>query len=46
MKINTEHLREAFEILVFGWAGIFLVLFILYGVSLILLKASPVKKDE
>lgn len=46
MKVNTEHLREAFEILMFGWAGIFLVLFILYGVSLILLKAFPVKKDE
>lgn len=46
MNINTEHLRESFEILLFGWAGIFLVLFILYGVSLILLKAFPVKKDE
>lgn len=46
MLINTEHLIEAFKILLFGWAGIFLVLFILYGVSLLLLKAFPVKEDE
>ena len=43
---SLKNLIEAFKILLFGWAGIFLVLFILYGVSLLLLKAFPVKEDE
>lgn len=44
MNIDMDNLRGAFEILLFGWPGVFLVLFILYVVSMGLLKAFPAKK--
>ncbi len=44
MNINNEALMGAFEIMGFGMAGIFIVLGILYVVSLGLLKFFPVKK--
>ncbi|MDE1547991.1 OadG-related small transporter subunit [Jeotgalibaca caeni] len=43
MSINMDNLVGAFEILLFGWPGVFLVLFILYVVSLGLLKFFPKK---
>ncbi|WP_162493215.1 OadG-related small transporter subunit [Enterococcus timonensis] len=42
----TENLKSAFELLVFGWGGVFLVLFILYLFSKLLLKIFPVKKEK
>ncbi len=46
MNFDPEVLKGAFEIMVFGMAGIFVVLGILYLVSLALLKLFPVKKNE
>lgn len=46
MNFDMDNLTGALEILVFGWSGVFLVLFILYVVSLGLLKAFPAKKDK
>lgn len=43
--MNVEHLKDAFEILLFGWLGVFFVLFILYLVSLALLKLFPPKNQ-
>ncbi len=39
--MNTEALSQALELLVFGWGGVFIVLFILYLVSKGLLKLFP-----
>ncbi|MGY3748841.1 OadG-related small transporter subunit [Vagococcus acidifermentans] len=44
MSVNMEDLRTAFELLVFGWGGVFAVLFIIYLSSKILTKLFPVKK--
>lgn len=46
MTIDLAALRGAFEILAFGWAGVFLVLFILYLTSMALLKFLPVKNEQ
>lgn len=45
MSFDMEALRAAMEILVFGWSGVFLVLFILYVVSMGLLKMFPNNKE-
>lgn len=45
MSIDMDALRGALEILVFGWPGVFFVLFILYVVSLGLLKLFPKSKE-
>lgn len=41
MQFDAETLKGAFEILAFGWTGVFVVSFILYAASLGLLKALP-----
>ncbi|WP_369351173.1 OadG-related small transporter subunit [Streptococcus hillyeri] len=44
MTINMDHLMQAFELMVLGMAGVFLVLGILYASAEALLKIFPVKK--
>ncbi|WP_279381634.1 hypothetical protein DOK78_002047 [Enterococcus sp. DIV2402] len=44
MSINIEDLKTSFELLVLGWGGVFLVLFIIYLSSKLLTKLFPVKK--
>lgn len=43
--MNTENLRQAFELMLIGMGGVFLVLGILYGASELLIKYFPVDKD-
>jgi Na+-transporting methylmalonyl-CoA/oxaloacetate decarboxylase gamma subunit len=43
--MNVADLGKGFELMLFGMAGVFLVLLILYGVSQLLLKLFPVKKS-
>lgn len=45
MNFDTEILKGAFEVMGFGMAGIFVVLGILYLVSLGLIKFFPAKGD-
>ncbi|MGY3748933.1 OadG-related small transporter subunit [Vagococcus acidifermentans] len=45
MSIDVNALRVALELMVFGMGGVFLVLFLLYLVSIILLKIFPGKKE-
>lgn len=45
MSFDMDALVGALEILLFGWAGVFLVLFILYVVSMGLLKMFPADKS-
>jgi Oxaloacetate decarboxylase, gamma chain. len=40
----SAELKEAFELLVFGWGGVFIVIFIIYLASKLLTKLFPVKK--
>lgn len=44
--VAADNLTQAFELLLFGWGGVFVVLFLLYIVSKILLKAFPAKKGD
>ncbi|CZR07295.1 OadG-related small transporter subunit [Trichococcus collinsii] len=41
MVYNPESLKIAFELMIFGMGGIFLVLFLLYVVSIVLIKRFP-----
>ena len=43
--MNFEHLAQAFELMLLGMGGVFLVLGILYAASEALLKIFPVNKD-
>lgn len=42
--MNMEHLGQAFQLMVLGMAGIFLVLGILYGAAVALEKLFPTDK--
>ena len=42
----SSDLATALEILVFGWGGVFLVMLIIYAVSLLLTKLLPPEDDE
>lgn len=44
MSFQIEDLKTAMELLVFGWGGVFIVLFILYLASKALLKVFPANK--
>ncbi|HIX70543.1 MULTISPECIES: OadG family protein [Enterococcus] len=46
MAINLEDLKTSLELLVLGWGGVFLVLFIIYLSSKALSKIFPVKKTK
>ena len=39
----SEALMKALELLVFGWGGVFCVIFIIYLADLLFCKAFPVK---
>ncbi|CZR10020.1 OadG-related small transporter subunit [Trichococcus ilyis] len=41
MVFDPEALTTAFELMIFGMGGIFLVLFLLYVVSIVLIKRFP-----
>ncbi|MGX7031478.1 OadG-related small transporter subunit [Vagococcus zengguangii] len=41
MNVDTEALKIAFELMIFGMGGVFLVLFMLFLVSKLLLKFFP-----
>ncbi len=43
--MNLDNLRQAFELMLIGMGGVFLVLCILYGASELLIKYFPVEKD-
>lgn len=43
--MDLEALKIGFELMVFGMGGVFLVLFLLYLVSIALLKLFPAKKQ-
>lgn len=43
MSMDMQALTQAFELMVFGMGGVFLVLFLLYVVSRALLKLFPEK---
>jgi Na+-transporting methylmalonyl-CoA/oxaloacetate decarboxylase gamma subunit len=43
---DPQDLAKAFEILVIGWGGVFVVLTLIYLSSLVLTKLFPVKKDK
>jgi len=45
MTFNIEALQKAGELMLFGMVGIFLVLFLLYLVSIALLKIFPAGKE-
>ncbi|MGX6978232.1 OadG-related small transporter subunit [Vagococcus elongatus] len=42
--MNIEALKIGFELMLFGMGGVFLVLFLLYLVSIALLKLFPAKQ--
>lgn len=44
--MDLEALKIGFELMVFGMGGVFLVLFLLYLVSIALLKLFPAKKHK
>ena len=44
MSVNMEDLKIAFELLGFGWGGVFVVLFIIYLSSKLLTKLFTIKK--
>lgn len=44
MSVNMEDLKIAFELLGFGWGGVFVVLFIIYLASKLLTKLFAIKK--
>ncbi|MDR0921302.1 MAG: OadG family protein [Lactobacillales bacterium] len=44
MNIQTDTLKQALELMVFGMGGVFIVLFIIYVISQLLIKIFPVKK--
>lgn len=44
MNIDNNHLMTAFQLMIFGMGGIFFVLFLLYLISILLLKLFPAKK--
>lgn len=46
MTINMSDLVKSFELLVLGWGGVFLVLFIIYLSSKALTKLFPIKKAK
>ena len=46
MSVNMEDLKIAFELLGFGWGGVFVVLFIIYLASKLLTKLFPIKIKE
>ena len=41
MVYDPEDLKIEFELIIFGMGGIFLVLFLLYVVSIVLIKRFP-----
>lgn len=43
--MNTEHLFQAFQLMLLGMSGIFLVLGILYGAAEFLIKTFPTDKQ-
>lgn len=42
----SQDLLKALELLVFGWGGVFIVIFIIYLASQLLTKAFPVDKGD
>lgn len=44
--VNLTDLSKGFELLVLGWGGVFLVLFIIYLAAKALSKLFPVKKSS
>ncbi|MGC3725397.1 OadG-related small transporter subunit [Enterococcus faecalis] len=44
MSVNMQDLKIGFELLGFGWGGVFVVLFIIYLASKILTKIFTIKK--
>ena len=46
MSVNMEDLKIAFELLGFGWGGVFVVLFIIYLASKLLTKLFQLKIKE
>lgn len=44
MFVNMEDLKIVFELLGFGWGGVFVVLFIIYLVFKLLIKLFLIKK--
>lgn len=45
MSVDMESLKLAGELMLFGMGGVFLVLFVLYLVSKMLLKVFPADKQ-
>jgi hypothetical protein len=43
---DPQDLAKAFEILLVGWGGVFIVLTLIYLSSLVLTKLFPVKGDK
>ncbi len=44
IAVNFADLTKGFELLVLGWGGVFLVLFIIYLTAKALSKFFPIKK--
>lgn len=42
----NENLSQAFQLLIFGWGGVFVVLLIIYIACLVLAKVAPIKKEN
>jgi len=42
----SADLMKSFELLLFGWGGVFVVILIIYAASMLLTKMFPVKKDK
>lgn len=42
----SADLMKSLELLVLGWGGVFVVILIIYGASMLLTKMFPVKKDK
>lgn len=44
--MNLEHLFQAFQLMIVGMAGVFIVLGILYGAAEALIKFFPADKEQ
>lgn len=42
--LNMVDLKSALELMIFGWGGVFVVLFVIYLASQALIKLFPVKE--
>ena len=45
-SIGLESIGKAFEILLVGWGGVFLVLAVIYVASMVLTRLFPVKPED